>query len=70
MGYVSQQIGYSKKCAAAGMEGEMELSGPLMQMPNRSWYKITGIVTNRELPGGEVARCWLQPIGQAAWVSP
>lgn len=39
-----------------GMEGEMELSVPVMQMPNRTWYKIRGIVTNRELAGDEVVR--------------
>ena len=39
-----------------GMEGEMELSVPVMPMPNRGWYEVRGIVTNRELAGDQVVR--------------
>jgi len=38
------------------MEGELELPVPVMQMPDQGWYKVTGIVANRELPGDEVVR--------------
>lgn len=79
VGYVSQQIGYSKKGPdyrfiaireplrrppLPGMEGEMELSVPVMQMPNQGWYKIRGIVTNRELPGDEVVRWYRERCGK------
>ena len=47
-----------------GMESEMELSVPVMQMPNRGWYKIRGIVTNRELAGDEVVRWYRARCGK------
>ena len=47
-----------------GMEGELELSVPVMQMPNQGWYKIRGIVTNRELPGDEIVRWYRERCGK------
>ena len=47
-----------------GMESEFELSVPVMQMPNHGWYKISGIVTNRELPGDEVVRWYRERCGK------
>ena len=46
------------------MEGELELPVPMMQMPDQGWYKITGIVANRELPGDEVARWYRERCGK------
>ena len=37
-----------------GMEGQLELPFPAMELPNRGWYKVFGVVTNRDLPGDEV----------------
>ena len=53
-----------RKPPLPGMEGEMELSVPVMQMPNRTWYKIRGIVTNRDLPGDEVVRWYRERCGK------
>ena len=47
-----------------GMEGEIGLYDPVMQMPNQGWYKIRGIVTNRELPGDEVVRWYYERCGK------
>ena len=47
-----------------GMESELELSVPVMQMPNQGWYKIRGIVTNRDLPGDEVVRWYRERCGK------
>ena len=33
-----------------------ELPVPTMQMGDGTWYKVTGVVTNRDLPGGELIR--------------
>ena len=33
-----------------------ELTVPTMQMGECRWYKVTGVVTNRDLPGGELIR--------------
>ena len=36
---------------------DMEASPvPTMQMGDGRWYKVTGVVTNRELPGDELIR--------------
>ena len=47
-----------------GMESELELSVPVMQMSDQGWYKITGIVTNRELPGDEIVRWYRERCGK------
>ena len=47
-----------------GMESELDLSVPVMQMSNHRWYKITGIVTNRDLPGDEVVRWYRERCGK------
>jgi len=47
-----------------GMEDDLELSVPAMEMPDRGWYKIRGIVTNRELPGDEVVRWYRERCGK------
>ena len=37
-----------------GMEGQMELPFPAMEMSNRGWYKVFGVVTNRSIAGDEL----------------
>ncbi len=39
-----------------GMEAQLKLSVPIMEMADGAWYKVTGIVTNRDLPGDELIR--------------
>ncbi len=42
------------------LPGMGEPSVPTMQMPDGGWYKITGVVTNRDLPGDELL-WWYTP---------
>ena len=37
-----------------GMEGQLELPFPAMELSNRGWYKVFGVVTNRTLAGDEL----------------
>ena len=37
-----------------GMEEQMELPFPAMELSNRGWYKVFGVVTNRTLAGDEL----------------
>ena len=41
-----------------------ELPVPTMQMGDGTWYKVTGVVTNRYLPGGELIRWYRQRCGK------
>ncbi len=41
------------------VDGE-KLSVPVMEMGDGNWYKVTGMVTNRELPGDELVRWYRQ----------
>ena len=41
-----------------------KLSVPTMQMSGGRWYKVTGVVTNRELPGDELIRWYRQRCGK------
>ena len=45
-----------RKPPLPGMESQLELSIPVMEMPDRGWYKVTGVVTNRRRlrPGDEL----------------
>ena len=45
------------------VDGE-KLSVPIMEMGNGKWYKVTGMVTNRELPGDELVRWYRQRCGK------
>ena len=38
------------------LPGMDEPSVPTVQMPDGGWYKVTGVVTNRDLPGDELVR--------------
>ena len=37
-----------------GMEEQMELPFPTMELSNRGWYKVFGVVTNRSIAGDEL----------------
>ena len=37
-----------------GMEGQMELAFPAMELSNRGWYKVFGVVTNRSIASDEL----------------
>ena len=41
-----------------------ELPVPTMQMGEGRWYKVTGVVTNRDLPGDELIRWYRQRCGK------
>ena len=41
-----------------------ELAVPTMQMGDGTWYKVTGVVTNRDLPGDELIRWYRQRCGK------
>ena len=41
-----------------------ELTVPTMQMGECRWYKVTGVVTNRDLPGDELIRWYRQRCGK------
>lgn len=47
-----------------GMEEQMELPFPAMELSNRGWYKVFGVVTNQELAGVELIRCFRQRCGK------
>ena len=53
-----------RKPPLPGMEDQLELSTPIMEMPDRGWYKVTGVVTNRDLPGDELIRWYRQRCGK------
>ena len=36
------------------MEGQMKMPFPAMELSNRGWFKVFGVVTNRTLAGDEV----------------
>ena len=41
-----------------------KLSVPVMEMGDGKWYKLTGVVTNRQLPGDELVRWYRQRCGK------
>ena len=47
-----------------GMEGQLELPFPAMELSNRGWYKVFGVVTNRTLAGDELVRWSRQRCGK------
>ena len=77
--YVPNWIGHSKNSpdyrfiamreplrnpSLPGMESQLELSVPTMQMGEGGWYKVTGVVTNRGLPGDELVWWYRQRCGK------
>ena len=60
-----------RKPPLPGMESQLELSIPVMEMPDRGWYKVTGVVTNRRrlrkasgIPGDELIWWYRQRCGK------
>lgn len=37
-----------------GMEGQLALPFPAMELPGNGWHKVFGVVTNRDLPGDDL----------------
>lgn len=78
--FVPQWIGRSKKSAdyrylairepleqapLRGMEGQMELPFPAMEVQGKGWHKVYGVVTNRELPGEALVWWYRQRCGKS-----
>ena len=53
-----------RKTPLPGMGHQLELSVPVMEMSDGGWYKVTGVVTNRELEGNELIRHGEQRCGK------
>ena len=53
-----------RKPPLPGMEDQLELSVPIMEMSDGGWYKVTGVVTNRELEGNELIWWYRQRCGK------
>ena len=53
-----------RKPPLPGMEDQLELSVPIMEMSDGGWYKVTGVVTNRELEGDELIWWYRQRCGK------
>ena len=47
-----------------GMEAQMELPFPAMELSNRGWYKVFGVVTNRSIAADELIRWSRQRCGK------
>ena len=77
--YVPNWIGHSKNSpdyrfiaireplrnpSLPGMDSQLELSVPTMQMGEGGWYKVTGVVTNRGLTGDELVWWYRQRCGK------
>ena len=53
-----------RKPPLPGMESQLELSIPVIEMPDRGWYKVTGVVTNLGIPGDELIGWYRQRCGK------
>ena len=47
-----------------GMESQLEMSVPIMQVGDGGWYKVSGVVTNRVLAGDELVWWYRQKCGK------
>ena len=47
-----------------GMESQLDLRVPIMTMSDGGWYKVTGVVTNRELDGDELIHWYRHRCGK------
>ncbi len=47
-----------------GMEGQLSLPFPTMELVEKGWHKLFGVVTNRELPGDELIRWYRSFLGR------
>ncbi|MFQ5874941.1 MAG: IS1380 family transposase [Dehalococcoidia bacterium] len=48
-----------------GMEGQLSLPVPAVELDDKAWYKVLGVVTNRELAGDEVIWWYRQRCGKS-----
>ena len=53
-----------RKPPLPGMEAQLELSAPMMEMSDGAWYKVSGIVTNRDIAGDELIWWYRQRCGK------
>ena len=53
-----------RKPPLPGMDAQLELSVPTMEMSDGAWYKIGGIVTNRDMPADELIWWYRQRCGK------
>ena len=51
-----------------GMELQLELPFPVMRLAGGAWHKVSGLVTNRDLPGDEMIRWYRQRCGKGEQV--
>ena len=51
-----------------GMELQLELPFPVMRLAGGAWHKVSGLVTNRDLPGDETIRWYRQRCGKGEQV--
>jgi hypothetical protein len=78
--FVPNSIGHSKKgpdyrfiaireplqeVPLPGMEGQLDLPFPTMELADKGWHKVTGVVTNRDLPGEELIWWYRQRCGKS-----
>ncbi|MDA1229123.1 MAG: IS1380 family transposase [Chloroflexi bacterium] len=78
--FVPDWAGYSKKspeyrfiatreplrqAPLPGLEGQMELPFPAMEMAQKGWHKVFGVVTNRDIPGDQVIWWFRQRCGKS-----
>ena len=83
MNFVPDWIAYSKKNPEyrfiaireplseqplPGMELQLELPFPVMRLAGGAWHKVSGLVTNRDLPGDETIRWYRQRCGKGEQV--
>tara|TARA_B100000315_G_C14545055_1_gene572811 strand:- start:204 stop:1730 length:1527 start_codon:yes stop_codon:yes gene_type:complete len=78
--FVPNWIGHSKKSAdyryiairepleqvpLPGMDEQLELPFPTMELADKGWHKVFGVVTNRDLPGDELIWWYRQRCGKS-----
>jgi hypothetical protein len=78
--FVPNWIGHSKKSAdyrylaireplqqgpLKGMESQLELPFPTMELPGKGWHKVFGVVTNRDLAGDKLVWWHRQRCGKS-----
>lgn len=78
--FVPNSIGHSKKgpdyrfiaireplqeVTLPGMEGQLDLPFPTMELADKGWHKVTGVVTNRDLPGDKLIWWYRQRCGKS-----
>ena len=60
--------GAAERTASAGNGLQLELPFPVMRQAGGAWHKVSGLVTNRDLPGDEMIRWYRQRCGKGEQV--